>query len=49
MHNMKYCRTENTIYALREWLDDPGTDEGLYAELVMLCREVIDEHAPAKR
>jgi len=40
MLNMKYCRTENVIAALREWEDDPGTDEHLHRELYELCSRI---------
>lgn len=40
MLNMKYCRTENVIAALREWEDDPGTDEHLHHELYELCSRI---------
>lgn len=40
MLNMKYCRTENVIDALREWEDDPGTDEHLHHELYELCSRI---------
>ena len=40
MLNMKYCRTENVIAALREWGDDPGTDEHLHHELYELCSRI---------
>ncbi len=42
MMNMKYCRTENVIAALREWEDDPGTDEHLHHELYKLCSRIKD-------
>lgn len=38
--NMKYCRTENVIAALREWEDDHGTDEHLHNELYALCLRI---------
>lgn len=41
MKNMRYCRTENVIAALREWYDEPGTDDSLHDTLVALCREVV--------
>ncbi len=40
MLNMKYCRTENVIAALREWEDDHGTDEHLHHELYELCSRI---------
>ena len=40
MMNMKYCRTENVIAALREWEDDPGIDEHLHNELYKLCSRI---------
>ena len=40
MLNMKYCRTENVIAALREWEDDPGTDERLHNQLYELCLSI---------
>lgn len=40
MLSMRYCRTENVIAALREWEDDPGTDEHLHHELYELCSRI---------
>ncbi len=40
MLNMKYCRTENVIAALREWMDDPGSDEELHGTLERMCLQV---------
>jgi len=40
MLNMKYCRTENVIAALREWENEPGTDEHLHHELYELCSRI---------
>lgn len=40
MLNMKYCRTENVISALREWEGAPGTDEHLHHELAGLPRSL---------
>lgn len=40
MLNLKYCRTENVIAALREWEDDNGTDEHLHNELYELCLRI---------
>lgn len=42
MINMKYCRTENVISAIKEWYDDPGSDEGLHETLVQFCAEIAD-------
>ena len=43
MLNMKYCRTENVIAALREWEDDPGTDEHLHNQLYELCLSITTD------
>ena len=43
MLNMKYCRTENVIAALREWIDDPGSDEELHDTLARICLQVATD------
>lgn len=43
MVNMRYCRTENVIEALREWYNDPGTDDFLHDTLAALCRDVVSD------
>lgn len=43
MINMRYCRTENVICALREWVDDPGSDEELHSSLNRLCLRVAND------
>lgn len=48
MLNMKYCRTENVIAALREWEDNPGTDEHLHQELYELCSRIAVDAGLAK-
>ena len=40
MLNMKYCRTENVIDALREWINEPGSDEELHGTLARICLQV---------
>lgn len=49
MLNMKYCRTENVIAALREWEDNPGTDEHLHHELYELCSRIAAEAERLRR
>lgn len=43
MLNMGYCRTENVIAALREWVDHPGSDEELHSSLNGLCLLVAND------